>query len=526
MRDEYDFSNAKRGAVTASPGNDPRLTARPSMQQAVPITGTVYAALLNHRAALDALGDAVHDKPYGKPPVAPVLYVRPASTWNIDGATVPLPDDIDEVEIDASLGIVFDRATSHASLADALDHVCGYVVVADLAVPHASVYRPAIRQRNRDGFCVFASRIVDATSLDSSLDLHALTVETSINERVVSTGSTAGLVRAVPQLIADVSAFMRFDAGDVLLVGAIGQPARAHRGDSVRVEIAGLGDVSLTIAHAPDSPRATPPCAHREPRGAVASRPPRRGRIAWQGAIHDVTEDYGRVRLADGRLIAETEPVWLPPLMPTLRPRSIFALGLNYADHAKELAFKAPKEPLIFMKGESAFVGHRGVTLRPTDATYMHYECELAVVIGRIARRVKRDDAYDFIAGYTVANDYAIRDYLENYYRPNLRVKNRDGATPIGPWLVDAALVPDPMNLRLSTRVNGKTTQEGSTRDMIFDVPFLIEYLSAFMTLSAGDVILTGTPKGLVDTPVGAEVVTEIEGIGALVNTIVDTPFK
>ena len=150
----------------------------------------------------------------------------------------------------------------------------------------------------------------------------------------------------------------------------------------------------------------------------------------------------------------------------------------------------------------------------------MHYECELAVVIGRTARRVPRDDAYDFIAGYTVANDYAIRDYLENYYRPNLRVKNREGTTPIGPWLVDAYAVPDPMNLKLTTRVNGNTTQEGSTRGMIFDVPFLVEYLSMFMTLEAGDVILTGTPEGLVDTPVGAVVETEIEGIGTLINTI------
>jgi len=172
------------------------------------------------------------------------------------------------------------------------------------------------------------------------------------------------------------------------------------------------------------------------------------------------------------------------------------------------------------MKGASSLVGHRGVTLRPRDATYMHYECELVVVIGRAARAVKRDDAYDFIAGYTVANDYAIRDYLENWYRPNLKVKNREGTTPIGPWLVDARLVDAPMDLALTTRVDGKVTQEGSTRDMIFDVPFLVEYLSSFLTLQPGDLILTGTPEGLVDTPVGAVVETTVEGIGTLVNTI------
>jgi 5-oxopent-3-ene-1,2,5-tricarboxylate decarboxylase/2-hydroxyhepta-2,4-diene-1,7-dioate isomerase len=99
-------------------------------------------------------------------------------------------------------------------------------------------------------------------------------------------------------------------------------------------------------------------------------------------------------------------------------------------------------------------------------------------------------------------------------------VKNRDGATPIGPWLVDAADVPDPMALNLQTTVNGKVTQSGNTKDMIFDVPFLIEYFSSFMTLNPGDLILTGTPDGVVDCQPGDVIVTEIEGIGALMNTI------
>lgn len=237
--------------------------------------------------------------------------------------------------------------------------------------------------------------------------------------------------------------------------------------------------------------------------------------------MHDATDASGRLRLDTGELVGEAEVSWLPPLAPTDRPRTIFALELNYADHAKELAFKAPDEPLIFLKAENMLIGHREQTQRPPNATYMHYECELAVVIGRTARRVTRADAYGYIAGYTVANDYAIRDYLENYYPPNMRVKNRDGCTPIGPWLVDAADVKNPMNLRLSTTVNGSVTQRGSTADMIFDIAFLIAYLSAFMTLSPGDVILTGTPDGLVGVHPGDEVVTEIGSIGRLVNTIV-----
>lgn len=478
---------------------------------ATPQHGTVVAVLLNHPETVGALGEAVHEKPYLKPPQAPVLYVRPANTWSADATTITLPDDVDAVDVEATFGIVFDRATSQVGVAEALDHVRGYVVVADLAMPHASVYRPAIRQRNRDGFCVFGADVIDA-------DLRDARVTTQVGDEIVASATTADLLRDVPTLIAEVSAFMRFDAGDVLLVGAIGTPVRVGRGALVLVEIAALGAVSFAIANAsaPAGGDAARPLVR--PSGTDHGR--RQGRIAWQGAIHDVTEHAGRVRLADGRLLDEDQPVWLPPLAPTPRPRSIYALGLNYADHAKELAFKAPDEPLIFMKGASSLVGHRGVTLRPRDATYMHYECELVVVIGRTARNVPRDDAYDFIAGYTVANDYAIRDYLENYYRPNLKVKNREGTTPIGPWLVDAGLVPDPMNLALTTRVDGKLTQEGSTRDMIFDVPFLVEYLSSFATLQPGDLILTGTPEGLVDTPVGAVVETTIDGIGTLVNTI------
>lgn len=242
------------------------------------------------------------------------------------------------------------------------------------------------------------------------------------------------------------------------------------------------------------------------------------GRISYNGAVHQVTEDSGRVRLADGRLLQEGDFQWLPPV----EVGTVFALGLNYADHAKELAFKAPEVPLVFLKGPNTITGHKGQTRRPADATYMHYECELAVVIGKTGKNVKKAEAMAMVAGYTVANDYAIRDYLENYYRPNLRVKNRDACTPLGPWLVDAADVPNPMALKLTTRVNGKTTQEGTTADMIFDIPTLIEYLSSFMTLNPGDVILTGTPEGLADVKAGDVIETEVEDVCCLVNSIVD----
>ncbi|MDO8778271.1 MAG: fumarylacetoacetate hydrolase family protein [Burkholderiaceae bacterium] len=239
-------------------------------------------------------------------------------------------------------------------------------------------------------------------------------------------------------------------------------------------------------------------------------------RVAYSGAIHAATPHTDGLRLADGRVVAEDAVVWLPPF----EVGTIIALGLNYADHAKELSFGAQEEPLAFLKGLGSVVGHNAVTRRPDGVKFMHYECELAVVIGKTARRVKRAEAMAHVAGYTVANDYAIRDYLENWYRPNLRVKNRDGGTVLGPWLVDAADIGDTVHLPLRTLVNGKVTQQGNTRDFVFDIPYLIEYLSAFMTLEAGDVILTGTPEGVVDVKQGDEVVCEIDGIGRLVNTI------
>ncbi|MED1201585.1 fumarylacetoacetate hydrolase family protein [Heyndrickxia acidicola] len=244
----------------------------------------------------------------------------------------------------------------------------------------------------------------------------------------------------------------------------------------------------------------------------------KKARVAYKGAVHEAHEEDGYLRLTDGRRIKEEDAVWLPPV----EAGTIFALGLNYADHAEELSFKAPEEPLVFLKGPNTLIGHRAETRRPKDITFMHYECELAVVIGKQAKKVKSQDAYHYISGYTIANDYAFRDYLENYYRPNLRVKNRDGSTPIGPWLADISEIPDPSDLVLRTYINGEKKQEGTTRDMIFSVPFLIEYLSSFMTLQPGDLILTGTPKGAVDTKPGDVVTTEIVGIGKLVNTIID----
>jgi len=240
------------------------------------------------------------------------------------------------------------------------------------------------------------------------------------------------------------------------------------------------------------------------------------GRDVWV----DVSPDGESLLLPNGARVAADSAHWLPPVNPGA---SVYALGLNYADHNKELGFSAKQAtPLIFLKGGNAFVGHKGATARAADANQMHPECELVAVIGRPARNVREADALDYVAGYTVANDYAIREYLENYLRPNVRVKNRDATTALGPWIVAASDVPDPQALGLSTRVNGVEVQHGSTADMILSVGGLIEYLSSFLTLMPGDMILTGTPHGVHFCSAGDEVVTEIAGIGRLVNRLVE----
>ena len=241
------------------------------------------------------------------------------------------------------------------------------------------------------------------------------------------------------------------------------------------------------------------------------------GRPQWG----ELSADDQAIYLANGREVATAEAQWLPPVTPGA---TIFALGLNYADHSKELGFGAQTEPLVFLKGHSTLVGHNGVTPRPADANQMHPECELVAVIGTPARNVARADALKHVSGYTIACDYAIREYLENYYRPNLRVKNRDAATPLGPYIVDAADVPDPQALGLSTTVNGVEVQHGSTSDMVFAIARLIEYLSTFMTLTPGDMILTGTPHGVHFCSADDEVACNIEGIGSLRNTLVVAP--
>lgn len=243
----------------------------------------------------------------------------------------------------------------------------------------------------------------------------------------------------------------------------------------------------------------------------------KRARVLVNNTATEVSvNDQNQAVMPDGQILEAGSFTWLPPC-----EGKIFVLAINYADHAAELSFKAPDEPLVFLKNANSLIGHEAQTYRPDNVDYMHYECELVVVIGKEAKNVSQEEAMEYVGGYTVGNDYAIRDYLENYYRPNLRVKSRDTCTPIGPYIVDAADIKDPHNLMLRTYINGELKQEGNTKDLVFNVPYLISYLSDIMTLSPGDMIFTGTPEGLADVQPGDVITTEVEGVGVLTNTII-----
>jgi 5-oxopent-3-ene-1,2,5-tricarboxylate decarboxylase/2-hydroxyhepta-2,4-diene-1,7-dioate isomerase len=222
---------------------------------------------------------------------------------------------------------------------------------------------------------------------------------------------------------------------------------------------------------------------------------------------------------ASGKAYALSDvQAWLPPV----KPNKIIGLALNFADHAEELGLEKPSEPVLFIKPNSSVIGHQAPIYYPNGATYMHYENELAVVIGTYARNVKREDAFEYVSGYTIANDVTVRDFVNNFYRPPVRAKGHDTFGPLGPFFVDKDDVPDVNNLELRTYVNGELRQQGNTKDLMYSIPELIEFISSFMTLEPNDILLTGTPKGLSHIYPGDVVRLEIDGLGALENYVLD----
>jgi 5-oxopent-3-ene-1,2,5-tricarboxylate decarboxylase/2-hydroxyhepta-2,4-diene-1,7-dioate isomerase len=209
-----------------------------------PVSGAVYGTLLNDPAALSALGDALHGAPYKAPPKAPILYLKPRNTLAGHRARIVVPDDALGVEVGASLGIVIGRTATRVSVERALDYVAGYTAVADLSVPHASVYRPSVRFRARDGFCVIGPAVIAARHVPAP---DALPITVTIAGKAPFTASTASTVRNVAQLIADVTDFMTLAAGDVLTLGVPHGAPIAHAGDEVLVSIGAWAPLNVSF---------------------------------------------------------------------------------------------------------------------------------------------------------------------------------------------------------------------------------------------------------------------------------------
>ncbi len=228
-------------------------------------------------------------------------------------------------------------------------------------------------------------------------------------------------------------------------------------------------------------------------------------------------QDQGGVLLDEAGLPHDPEGVvWLLPFT----PGKILGLALNYKDHAEELGLSRPEEPALFWKPNSALLPHRGTVVYPKGVEFMHYEVELAVVVGRPMRKVRAEEAMDYVLGYTIANDLVVRDWVKNTFRPPIRAKGHDTFLPLGPFLVTQDEVQDPHALWMRAYVNGELRQEGHTSGMIFQIPEILEFISSFMTLEPFDVILTGTPKGISRVRPGDEMRLEIQGLGALENPI------
>ena len=213
-----------------------------------------------------------------------------------------------------------------------------------------------------------------------------------------------------------------------------------------------------------------------------------------------------RIPLADIRLLA--------PVIPRSK---VVCVGRNYAAHAAELGNEVPKQPLIFLKPNTAVVGPRDGIIYPEQTQDLQFEGELAVVIGRICRDLPPERADEVIFGYTVGNDVTARD-LQKTDGQWARAKGFDTFCPLGPWITTELDVSD---LAVTTTLNGETKQSGRTSEFIFDVPSVLAYVTSFTTLLPGDVILTGTPAGVGPMLPGDEVAVSIEGIGTLTNKVI-----
>ena len=234
--------------------------------------------------------------------------------------------------------------------------------------------------------------------------------------------------------------------------------------------------------------------------------------ICIDGVNYDVSgfiKDYDEQFFANGGIphlawMTEQNKTMLPKVpagvrigAPFARPSKIICIGLNYIDHAKETGAALPTEPVIFMKATTALCGPFDEVIIPKDSVKTDWEVELAIVMGRKASYVEQTDAMEYIAGYCLHNDISEREFQLERNGTWDKGKGCDTFAPLGPWLVTKDEVADPHKLKLWLSVNGKQMQNGTTANLVFNIPFLVSYVSRFMTLLPGDVISTGTPAGV-----------------------------
>jgi 2-keto-4-pentenoate hydratase/2-oxohepta-3-ene-1,7-dioic acid hydratase in catechol pathway len=210
--------------------------------------------------------------------------------------------------------------------------------------------------------------------------------------------------------------------------------------------------------------------------------------------------------------VSLSEVKLLPPCMPS----KALCIGLNYRDHAEEFGFPIPASPVVFIKPPSSVLSPFGLIDYPSLSARVDFEAELVVVIGKKARHIEVENASDYILGYTCGNDVTARDLQPKDGQWTV-AKSFDTFLPLGPW-IETEL--DPSDLRVTATLNGELKQSSSTRNLIFDVPHLLSYLSSIMTLEPGDIIMTGTPSGVGPMKSGDRIVVEIKGIGSLENTV------
>jgi 2-keto-4-pentenoate hydratase/2-oxohepta-3-ene-1,7-dioic acid hydratase in catechol pathway len=212
---------------------------------------------------------------------------------------------------------------------------------------------------------------------------------------------------------------------------------------------------------------------------------------------------------------------------PVTRPPKITLVGLNYADHSREQGKEPSTKPIFFAKTINTLSGPGDPIVIPPQSTQVDYEGELTIVIGKVGTRIREEGAYDYVAGYTIMNDVSERE-MQQGDRQWYRGKSCDTFAPTGPWIVTSDEIPDPHHLRISTTLNDQTMQDSNTSNLIFNVPFLVSYLSRGITWEVGDLIATGTPPGVGvwrNPPVfmkpGDTVSVTVEGIGTLTNPVV-----